>query len=79
MWRYDPFDFIYNRRHKNKMAPYIHHRIPEIEKYANQLEWVENTLVHRDSTEVDVEKTLIDLEKQLDEGSLLQVSGGSQV
>ena len=55
------------------MAAYIHHRIPEIEKYANQLQWVENTLEDRDSTEVPVENTLIDLEKQLDEGSFLQV------
>lgn len=65
MWRYDPLDFICNRRHKNKMAPYIHHRIPEIEKYANKLEWVENILVDRDSTEVVVENVLIDLEKNL--------------
>ena len=45
------------------MAPYIHHQIPEIEKYENQLEWVENTLVDRDSTKVVVENALIDLEK----------------
>ena len=61
------------------MPPYIHHRILEIEKYANQLEWVENTLEDRDSTKVAVENALIDLEKQLDEGSFLQVWGGSQV
>lgn len=59
-------DFICNRRQKNKMAPYIHHHIPEIEKYANQLEWMKNTLEDKDSTEVVVENTLIDLEKQLD-------------
>ena len=53
------------------MAPYIHYWIPKIEKYANQLEWVENTLVDRDSTEVEVENSLIDLEKRLDEGSFL--------
>lgn len=45
------------------MAPYIHHRIPDIEKYENTLEWVENTLVDRDSTEVAVENALIDLKK----------------
>ena len=61
------------------MAPYVHHWIHEIEKYANQLEWVENTLVDRDSTEVAVENALIDLEKRLDEGSFLQVPGESQV
>ena len=61
------------------MAPYIHHRIPKIEKYVNQLEWRENTLEDKDSTEVVVENTLIDPEKQLDEGSFLQVLGESQV
>lgn len=78
IWRYDPFDFICNRRQKNKLSPYIHHRIPEIEKYANQLEWVENTLVERDSTEVAVENAIIDLERRLDEGSFIQVLEESQ-
>ena len=55
------------------MAPYIDHQIPEIEKYANQLEWVENTLVDRDSTEVVVDDVLIDLERRLDEDSFIQV------
>jgi len=73
IWRYDPLDFICKRRKKNNMAPYIHHRIPEIEKYANQLQWVENTLEDRGNTEVAVEKTLLDLENQLDENSFLQV------
>ena len=45
------------------MAPYIHHRIPKIKKYANQLQWVENTLEGRDNTEVLVENTLLDMEK----------------
>ena len=63
IWRYDPLDFICNRRQKNKMNPYFRHHIPKIEKYANQVEWVENTLVDRDSTEVAMEYTLIDLEK----------------
>ena len=53
------------------MDPYIHHCITEIEKYSNQLQWVENTLEDRDNTEVVVENTLIDLEKQLDEDSFL--------
>jgi len=79
IWRYDHLDFSCNRRQKNKMAPYIHHRIPKIEKYVNQLEWRENTLEDKDSTEVVVENTLIDPEKQLDEGSFLQVLGESQV
>lgn len=57
---------------------YIHHRIHEIEKYANQLEQVENTLEDRNSTKVAVENTLIDLQKQLDEGYFLQVPNKSQ-
>ena len=60
------------------MTPYIHHRIPEIEKYANQSEWVENTLVDRDSTEVAVENALIDLEMRLDESYFIQGLGESQ-
>lgn len=55
------------------MAPYIHHCIPEIEKYANQLQWVENILEDRDNTEVVLENTLLELENQLDENSFLQV------
>lgn len=53
------------------MAPYIHHQIPEVEKYANQLKWVENNLVDRDSTKAAIENYLIYLEKRLDEGSFL--------
>lgn len=61
------------------MVPYIHHRIPKIEKYENQLEWVDNALVDRDSTEVAVENALIDIDKNLDEGPFLQVPGESKV
>jgi len=28
---YDPYSFICDRRMKNKLSPYIHHRIPGIE------------------------------------------------
>ena len=38
----------------------------EIEKYSNQSEWLENTLI-------DVENNLIDMEKQIDTSSFLQV------
>jgi len=31
IWRYDPFHVICNRRQKNKLCPYIHHQIPQIE------------------------------------------------
>ena len=63
MWRYDPQGFITRLRQKVKLGPYIHHPILEIERYASQSEWFENTLVDRDSTKVDVENTLIDLER----------------
>lgn len=53
------------------MAPYIHHRIPKIEKYANKFQWVGNTLEDRDNAEFFLENTLIDLEKQLGEDSFL--------
>ena len=32
-------------RVKCKLTPYIHEKKPEIEKYVNQTEWVENTLL----------------------------------
>ena len=63
MWRYDPQGFITKLRQKVKLGPYIHHPIPEIERYANQSEWLKNTLIDKDSTKVDVENTLFDLER----------------
>jgi len=63
MWRYGPQEFMTKLRKKAKLGPYIHHPIPEIERYANQSEWVENALVDRDSTKVDVENALCDLER----------------
>jgi len=61
-WRYDPLEFITKKRQKVKLGPLIHHPIPEIEAYANQIEWVEGTLIDQDNTIVDVENALIDLE-----------------
>ena len=46
---YDPNRFICDRRMKNKLSPYIHQRIPEIEQYANMDEWMEGTLKEHDS------------------------------
>jgi len=71
IWRYDPQGFMTKLRKKAKLGPYIYHPIPEIEAYANQSEWLENTLIDRDSTKVDIENTLIDLERQLDESLFL--------
>lgn len=58
-------EFITKKRQKVKLGPFIHHPIPEIEAYANQLEWVEGTLVDQDSTRIYIKNALIDLEKQL--------------
>jgi len=74
MWRYEPQGFMTKLWQKVKLEPYIHHPIPEIESYANQSVWLQNTLIDIDSTKVDIENTLIDLERQLDERSFLQVS-----
>ena len=41
---YDPHSVICVRRMKNRLSPYFHHRIPEIEKYANMDEWREGLL-----------------------------------
>jgi len=42
---YDPCSFISDRRVRNRLSVYVHHRIPKIEQYANQEEWVEGTLI----------------------------------
>ena len=46
---YDPHSFVCDRRIKHTLSPYIHHRIPEIELYANLNEWREGTLIDQDS------------------------------
>lgn len=43
-WSYDPCGIISKLKMENKITPYIHTSRPEIEKYANQLELIENTL-----------------------------------
>jgi len=43
-WSYDPCGIISKLRVENKSSPYIHTSRPEIEQYANQLEWTENSL-----------------------------------
>jgi hypothetical protein len=44
LWQYDPYWIILEMRLKNKNIPYVHSPKPEIEKFANQTEWEENTL-----------------------------------
>jgi len=73
MWQYDPHGIINKLRIKFKLGPFIHHPRPDIERFANQSEWLENTLIEMDNTVVDVENTLNDLEKYIDTSSFLQV------
>ena len=70
---YDPNSFICDRRMKNRLSPYIHHRIPEIEQFANMDQWREGTLVETDSEQVNIENVMRDLEKTLDLDSFGQV------
>ena len=45
LWNYDPYGIISKMRVKCKLTLYIHDKKPEIEKFANQTEWLENTLM----------------------------------
>jgi hypothetical protein len=44
-WHYDPCGIIAETRSRNKISPYAHVPKPEIEKFMNQTEWEENTLL----------------------------------
>lgn len=46
---YDPHSYISDRRMKNILSPYLHHRILWIEQFANMDEWRKGTLVETDS------------------------------
>ena len=70
---YDLEHFISFRRVKNKLAGYVHHKIPEIQQYDNQQEWVEGTLVEEITEEEKLEKEMKGLEKTLDPDSFGQV------
>ena len=70
---YDPNSFICDKRMKNMLSPYIHHRISEIEQFANMNEWIEGTLVEDVSEQVNIENAMRDLEKTLDLDSFGQV------
>ena len=58
---------------KNRLLPYIHHRIPEVEQFANMDEWREGTLAENDSEQVNIENVMRDLEKTLELDSCGQV------
>jgi len=70
---YDPNHFISLRRIKYRLVGYDHFSIPQIEKYANQQEWVEGTLVEDYSEEELAEKAIKNLEKTVDLESFGQV------
>ena len=70
---YDPEGFISARRVKYRLLGYQHHKIPEIEQYANQQEWSQDTLVEELTQEEIMQKNVKDLEKTLDLDSVQQV------
>jgi len=70
---YDPEHFISYRRVKNKLTGCVHHKIPQIQQYANQQEWVEGTLVKEITEEERLEKEMKELEKTIDLHSFGQV------
>lgn len=43
-WYYDPLGIIYSPRVEKKTTPDAHTPRPEIKQYANQEQWIENTL-----------------------------------
>lgn len=45
LWYYDLYGIISKMREKCKLTPYVHDKKPDIEKFSNQSEWLENTLV----------------------------------
>ena len=71
---YDPEHFISFRRFKNKLTRYVHHKIPEIEQYANQQEWVEGRLVEDLTEDEKIEKAIKDLENTFDLDSFGQIT-----
>lgn len=56
-WQYDPLRVINKLRLKFKLSPFMRESRVDIEKYANQSEWLENTLIY--------------MEKHMDTSSIL--------
>ena len=44
-WNYDPKGILSKLRVKWKLTPFTHEDKPETEKFSNELEWIENTLI----------------------------------
>ena len=49
-WNYDPQGILSSLRVKFKLTSFIHELKPEIKKFSNQAEWVENTLTDTANT-----------------------------
>jgi len=71
---YDPCGFIKARKIKYRLSAYDHCKIPEIEQFPNQDDWVEGTLVEEFTEEEKMEQTMKNLENTLDMDSFGQVS-----
>ena len=71
---YDPYGFLNARKIKYILSAYDHCRILNIEKYANQEEWVQGTLVEEFSQDEIMKQNVKDLEKTLDLDSFDQVT-----
>lgn len=63
---YDPDGFISARKVKYRLTSYEHCKIPQIEQFANQDEWMQGTLTKEFTQEEIMEKNVKDLEKSLD-------------
>lgn len=63
---YDPDGFISARKVKYRLTSYEHCKIPQIEQFANQDEWVQGTLVEEFTQEEIMVQNVKHLEKTLD-------------
>ena len=63
---YDPNHSISLGRIRYKLGNYAHKRHPEIEKYANALDWEEGTLVEQVTNEELLEKEARNVQKEAD-------------
>ena len=70
---YDPEGFITTRRIKYRLLGYRHCKYPHIERYANQQEWQQDTLIEKLTEEETMLKNVKELEKTLDLDSVQQV------
>src|ERR1700733_8257451 len=70
---YDPKGFISARRVKYRLLAYKHCPLPQVQHFANQDEWVPESVVEELTQEEIMEQNIKDLEKTLDLDSCQQV------